>query len=70
MRSYNDSNKWSTKLIDFTTNSLADIDPRSNTIVEIEIGSDIYSAMNRDGVINTEVGRVVAENSALGYLFS
>ncbi|XP_065354551.1 uncharacterized protein LOC135949022 [Calliphora vicina] len=55
---------------DFPPNTLADIDPQSNTIAEIEIGSDVYPTMRRDGAIQTEVGQVVAEKSALGYLFS
>lgn len=54
----------------FAPNSLGGIDSRSNTLVEIEIGYDIYPVMHRDGAINTEVGQVMAEKSALGYLFS
>lgn len=55
---------------DFPENSLADLDPQSNTIVEIELGSDVFPMIRRDGVIHTEVGRVIAQKSALGYLFS
>lgn len=55
---------------DFPENSLADIDPRSNTAIDIELGSDVYPMIRRDGSIETELGKVVAEKSALGYLFS
>lgn len=55
---------------DFSATKLADIDPQANTPAEIEIGSDVYSLIRRDGAIETEVGHVVAEMSALGYLFS
>lgn len=92
IKSYNDKNKWSTKVTalvtnelprkpysgpitadpteDFPASSLADIDPQANTAADIEIGSDVYSIVRRDGAIETEVGQVVAEKSALGYLFS
>lgn len=54
---------------DFTEDTLADIDPRANTPLEMELGGDIYPYLRRDGAIELDIGRVVAHKTALGYVF-
>lgn len=56
--------------IDFPQDSTADIDPRCNTPIEIELGADVHSTLRRDGVIITGLGSVDAHNTELGYVFS
>lgn len=55
---------------EFSEDTLADMDPRSNTLLELELGSDIYSKFRRDGTIELEMGEVIAQKTALGYTFS
>lgn len=55
---------------EFSEDMLADMDPRSNTFIEMELGSDIYATIRRDGTIELEMGDVIAQKTALGYVFS
>lgn len=48
----------------------ADIDPRSNTPVDLELGADVYHAIYQEGFLNTGPGRVHAFKTTLGYVFS
>lgn len=54
---------------DFSRDTIADVDPRSNVPIDIELGADVYPAIRRDGVIRTDVGQVEAVKTALGYVF-
>lgn len=56
--------------IDFPKDSTADIDPRCNTPIEMELGADVHSCLRRDGVIITGLGKIDAHNTELGYVFS
>lgn len=55
---------------EFSDDAIADLDPRSNKTIEIELAADVYSLFRRDGAIELDMGQVVAYKSALGYLFS
>ena len=80
IRSQNDNSKWWIEITALITNQLPKkpySGPISANITEdftpsllADIYSDVYFAIRRYGAINTEVGQVVAEKSALGYLFS
>lgn len=53
---------------DFSSDALADADPRSNTPIDIELGADIYNKLHLDGTVNTSTGDVTAYRTQLGYM--
>lgn len=55
---------------DHNNDSLADIDPRSNTPIDIELGADVYNQIQMNGALPTAVGDVVAYRTRLGYAFA
>ncbi|XP_075161823.1 uncharacterized protein LOC142234548 [Haematobia irritans] len=55
---------------DFSDQSLADPDPRSNVPIDIELGADTYSAIYREGSTFTGLGDVNAYKTVLGYIIS
>ncbi|XP_073841883.1 uncharacterized protein [Musca autumnalis] len=55
---------------DFSGGSLADVDPRSNTPIELELGADVYSAIVQEGKTFSGVGAVYGFQTALGYLLA
>ncbi|XP_073826138.1 uncharacterized protein [Musca autumnalis] len=55
---------------DFVPNRLADVDPRGNTPIELELGGDTYSAIRREGRFFTGLGDVYGYETALGYVIS
>ncbi|XP_073826970.1 uncharacterized protein [Musca autumnalis] len=55
---------------DFTGGSLADVDPRSNTPIEIELGADTYSAIYQEGRTFSGVGGVYGYQTELGYVLA
>ncbi|XP_075144525.1 uncharacterized protein LOC142240317 isoform X2 [Haematobia irritans] len=48
---------------------LADIDPRGNESIDVEIGAGPYAYLRRDGVVETGLGRVFAQLTDWGYVF-
>lgn len=54
---------------DFPEDTLADPNPRCNATVELEIGADFYKDIHRNGSLDTEIPGVIAEQTALGYVF-
>ncbi|XP_075157938.1 uncharacterized protein LOC142231204 [Haematobia irritans] len=55
---------------DLAADTLADIDPRSNTTIDLELGADVYPALRRDGHVFTGLGDVHAYQTTLGYTFA
>ncbi|XP_073845464.1 uncharacterized protein [Musca autumnalis] len=55
---------------DFTGGSLADVDPRSNTPIELELGADTYSAIYQEGRTFSGVGGVYGYQTELGYVLA
>lgn len=55
---------------DFTNNTLADMDPRSNTPIDLELGADVYPALQREGKVATGLGDVYAYPTTLGYILT
>ncbi|XP_073819957.1 uncharacterized protein isoform X2 [Musca autumnalis] len=55
---------------DFAKTTLADIDPRSNTPIELELGADTFNAIKREGQRFAGIGDVYGHESKLGILFS
>lgn len=55
---------------DIPSNRLADVDPRGNTPIEIELGGDTYSALRREGRLFTGLGDVYAYETAVGFVLS
>lgn len=55
--------------LDFPEDTLADPNPRCNATVELEIGADFYKDIHRNGSLDTEIPGVIAEQTALGYVF-
>lgn len=55
---------------DFTGGSLADVDPRSNTPIEIELGADTYSAIIQEGKTFSGIGGVYGYQTNLGYVLT
>lgn len=49
---------------------LADVDPRCNTPLDIELGGDVYAAVRQEGTIPTTVGAVQASKTSLGYVLT
>ncbi|XP_073840353.1 uncharacterized protein [Musca autumnalis] len=56
--------------MDFGGGSLADVDPRSNTPIEVELGADAYSAIVQEGRTFSGVGDVYGYQTRLGYVLS
>ncbi|XP_073819882.1 uncharacterized protein [Musca autumnalis] len=56
--------------LDIPSNRLADVDPRGNTPIEIELGGDTYSALRREGLLFTGLGDVYAYETAVGFVVS
>ncbi|XP_075161667.1 uncharacterized protein LOC142240504 [Haematobia irritans] len=48
---------------------LADIDPRGNESIDVEVGASAYAYLRRDGVVQTGLGRVFAQLTDWGYVF-
>lgn len=55
---------------DFTHSTLADVDPRCNTPIDIELGADVYPAISQDGAVFSGIGDVYAYQTTLGYVFA
>ncbi|XP_075150253.1 uncharacterized protein LOC142224367 [Haematobia irritans] len=55
---------------DLATDTLADMDPRSNSPIDLELGADVYPALRRDGHVFTGLGDVHAYQTNLGYVFA
>ncbi|XP_075153340.1 uncharacterized protein LOC142236549 [Haematobia irritans] len=55
---------------DFSLDTLADPDFKCNTPIDIELGSDYFADLWRNGSLETNVPGVVAIKTALGYTFS
>ncbi|XP_073843070.1 uncharacterized protein [Musca autumnalis] len=56
--------------VDFPANRLADVDPRGNLPIELELGGDTYSAISREGRMFTGLGDVYGYETALGFVIS
>ena len=54
---------------DFPKNKLADVDPCCNSPIQIEIGADSYYKIQQDGPVTCDTPAVMAEYTALGYIF-
>lgn len=54
----------------FSDDSLADPDPRCNLPIEMELGADEFYDLYRNGSVNTDLKFVVAQQTAIGYLFT
>ncbi|XP_075144763.1 uncharacterized protein LOC142219880 [Haematobia irritans] len=55
---------------DLAQDTLADMDPRSNSPIDLELGADVYPALRRDGHVFTGLGDVHAYLTTLGYVFA
>ncbi|XP_075161654.1 uncharacterized protein LOC142234415 [Haematobia irritans] len=55
---------------DFSLDTLADPDFKCNTPIDIELGSDYFTDLWRNGSIETTVPNIMAIKTALGYTFS
>lgn len=55
---------------DFSDDSLADLGPGANTPIDIELSSDIFPTIRREGALETDVGDMVAFKTALDYIFA
>lgn len=55
--------------LEFSADSLADPDPRCNVSIYLELGADEFYDLHRNGSINTDLKYVIAQPSAIGYVF-
>ncbi|XP_073847667.1 uncharacterized protein [Musca autumnalis] len=55
--------------VDFTADTLADPDPRCNAAIEVELAADLYKDLHRNGSLETDLRHVIAQQTALGYIF-
>ncbi|XP_075153236.1 uncharacterized protein LOC142226880 [Haematobia irritans] len=53
---------------DLPQDTLADMDPRSNSPIDLELGADVFPALRRDGHVHTGLGDVYAYQTTLGYI--
>lgn len=55
--------------IDFTPDVIADVNPRCNAPIYLELGADVYHRIREEGAIVTSIGKVIAYQTILGYVF-
>lgn len=56
--------------VDFSTDTLADPDPRCNTAIDLELGADEFPDLWRNGSITSCLPGVIAQQTAIGYTFT